>query len=79
MLKIIYEALQKLKLEAFERWLHEDNTEDIMLESPELLELINAPKPLSFNAAIESPECIIQLLLHFDQSIYCEHGTMALF
>ena len=46
-LKIIYEALQRLKLEAFERWLRKENKEDILmncLESTDLLQLINNTK-----------------------------------
>ena len=40
-LKIIYEPLERLKPEAFERWLRKENKEDILvdyLESTELLQ-----------------------------------------
>ena len=46
-LKIIDEALQRLKLEAFERWLRKENKEDILmnyLKSTELLQLTNNTK-----------------------------------
>ena len=79
-LKIIYEALLQLKLEAFERWLRKENKEDILLdylESTELLQLIN--NFLSFNAAIHSCEHIFELFVHFDQSISPKLGPMALF
>ena len=50
-LKIIYEALQRLKLKAFKRWLRKENKEDILvdyLESTELLQLINNTKKNKF-------------------------------
>ena len=81
-LKIIYEALQRLKLKAFKRWLRKENKEDILvdyLESTELLQLINNIKKTSFNAAIDSCERIFELFLHFDQSICSTLGPMAFF
>ena len=48
-------------LEAFKRWLHKENKEDILvdyLESTELVQLINNTKKASFNAAFDSCEHI---------------------
>ena len=81
-LKIIYEAPQRMKLETFKRWLYEQNKKDILvdyLEFSDLLQLINDIKKTSFNVAVESCECIFQLFLHFDQSIYSKLDPVGLF
>ena len=81
-LKIIYESLERVKPEAFKRWLRKENKEDILvdyLESTELPQLINNTKKTSFNAAIDSCERIFELFLHFDQGICSTLGPMALF
>ena len=79
---IIYEALQRLNLKTFERWLRKVNKEDALvdyLESTEILQLINNTKKTSFDAAIDSCECTFDLFLHFDQSICSKFGSMFVF
>ena len=49
------------------------------LESTELLQFIKSSEKTSFNAAIDSCECIFELFLHFDQNISSTLGPMALF
>ena len=63
-LKMVYEALQRLKIEAFERWLKDEQKNDVLLKflgSSELQDLIDGVTQDSFQTTIAKLDELFEL------------------
>ena len=80
-LKIAYEAFQRLKFEAFEKWLKNRHNSLAMvnfLESSELNRMINDLNGGTFNSALEMIATLYELFQKFEEEcILSELGPMA--
>ena len=80
-LKMVYEALQRLKIEAFERWLKDEQKNDVLLNflgSSELQDLIDGVTQDSFQTTIAKLDELFELYETFEEKFICsELGLMS--
>ena len=81
--KIVYEALQRLKLDAFAEWLVKEPNNAVLvnfLESTELSNLISNADPDTFKTSMDAIEELFSLFQLFEERIVCsELGPMSKF
>ena len=73
-LKMVYEALKRLKLEAFERWLKDEQKNDVLLNflgSSELQDLIDSVTQDSFQTTAAKLDELFELYEMFEEKFIC--------
>ena len=80
-LAMVYEALRRLKIEAFERWLKDEQKNDVLLKflgSSELQDLIDGVTQDSFQTTVAKLDELFELYETFEEKLICsELGPMS--
>ena len=82
-MKYIYEALQRLKIETFQDWLQKENKTDLVAEftaSEAFVNLLKERKPVFMEAGIDGTEELSSLFMEYEEKMRNqEFGPMAAF
>ena len=80
-LAMVYEALRRLKIEAFERWLKDEQKNDVLLNFlgfSELQDLIDGVTQDSFQTTVAKLDELFELYETFEEKLICsELGPMS--
>ena len=75
----MYEALQRLRLDAFGKWLQTTNKQPVIefLETIPMSNLIQTKNSNNFSLALTAVEGLFDLYQEFDDEVACELGPMS--